>query len=327
MTQVTTVNGATHRAPSTTSPLAQVKRGRLTGRPVRVILYGADGVGKSTFASQAPSPVFLCAEDGTAQLDVARLPEPGSWSDVLDSVKALTFEQHDFKTLVIDTLDWLEPLCWREVCRLGGKRNIEDFPYGKGFASAVDIWRDLILQIQAMSVKRGMNLIALAHSHVKKIDDPIAGAYDRHALKLHEKTAALWRESVDAVLFARVQVFTQVIDERTKKTRVFGDGSRVVMTSPTAGFDAKSRLPLEAEIPLDWSVIQEAADGVKQRDPAKMIAEIREMLPKLAKIDADKAAKLEKWLAGNPTADATLTVLDRTRTTIAVNAEETEDKS
>lgn len=311
-----------YRAPSTSSPLASVRRGVLTGRPVRVVLYGADGVGKSTFASQAPNPIFLCAEDGTARLDVARLPEPGTWSDVLESVKALTFEAHEYKTLVIDTLDWLEPLCWREVCRLGGKRNIEDFPYGKGFASAVDIWRDLILQLQAMSAKRGMNLIALAHSHVKKIDDPISGAYDRHALKLHEKTAALWRESVDAVLFARVQVFTRVIDERTQKTRVFGDGSRVVMTSPTAGFDAKSRLPLDAEIPLDWSVIQEAADGVTHRDPAKMLAELREMLPRLAKIDADKAAKLEKFLAGKPSADAILTVLDRTRTTIAVNADE-----
>ena len=82
MTQPTQINGATHRAPAAASPLAQVKRGRLTGRPVRVILYGADGVGKSTFASQAPNPVFLCAEDGTAQLDVARLPEPGAWSDV-----------------------------------------------------------------------------------------------------------------------------------------------------------------------------------------------------------------------------------------------------
>ena len=256
MTTVQPINGAAHRAPAAASPLSQVKRGRITGRPVRVILYGADGVGKSTFASQAPNPIFLCAEDGTAQLDVARLPEPGAWSDVLDSVKALTFEQHDFKTLVIDTLDWLEPLCWREVCRLGGKRNIEDFPYGKGFASAVDIWRDLILQIQAMSAKRGMHLIALAHSHVKKVDDPIAGPYDRHALKLHERAAALWRESVDAVLFARVQVFTKIVDKRTEKTRAFGDGSRVVMTSPTAGYDAKSRLPLEAEIPLDCNVIQ-----------------------------------------------------------------------
>lgn len=324
MTALQPINGATHRAPSTTSPLAQVKRGRLTGRPVRVILYGADGVGKSTFASQAPAPVFLCAEDGTAQLDVARLPEPGAWSDVLDSVKALTFEAHDFRTLVIDTLDWLEPLCWREVCRLGGKRNIEDFPYGKGFASAVDIWRDLILQIQAMSVKRGMNLVALAHSHVKRLDDPVAGPYDRHALKLHERTAALWRESVDAVLFARVQVFTKVVDKRTEKTRAFGDGSRVVMTSPTAGFDAKSRLPLEAEIPLEWAVIQAAADGIGQRDPNKLIAELRSLMPKLIKVDAVKAEKLNKWLLENQSTDALLLMLDKTRTIVALQSDEEE---
>lgn len=326
MTALQPINGATHRAPAAASPLAQVKRGRLTGRPVRVILYGADGVGKSTFASQAPNPVFLCAEDGTAQLDVARLPEPGAWSDVLDSVKALTFEQHDFRTLVIDTLDWLEPLCWAETCKVNRWKNLEAPGFGKGYVAALETWRDLILQIQAMSAKRRMNVIALAHSHVKNTTDPLGQSYDRHCLKLHEKTAALWRESVDAVLFARVQTFVTT-DEKTKKARAVGDGSRVVLTSPTAGYDAKTRLPLPAEIPLEWAVIQEAADGVTQRDPAKMIVEIREMLPKLAKIDADKASKLEKWLAGNPTADAILTVLDRTRTTIAVNAEETEDKS
>lgn len=315
------LNGQSYRAPSTSSPLAAVRRGVLTGRPVRVVLYGADGVGKSTFASQAPNPIFLCAEDGTARLDVARLPEPGSWSDVLESVKALTFEAHEYKTLVIDTLDWLEPLCWAETCKVNRWKNLEHPGFGKGYVAALDTWRDLILQIQAMSAKRGMNLIALAHSHVKTTTDPLGQSYDRHCLKLHEKTAALWRESVDAVLFARVQVFTSV-DEKTKKARAYGDGSRVVLTTPTAGYDAKSRLPLPAEIPLDWSVIQEAADGQGQRDPGKMVAELRQMLPKLAKIDADKAAKLEKFLAGKPSADAILTVLDRTRTTIAVNGTE-----
>lgn len=298
--------------------LSKVTKGPIKGRPIRAILYGAEGVGKSTFAAQAPNPIFLCAEDGTAQLDVSRLPEPVTFQDVVDSINALHMDDHDYKTLVIDTLDWLEPLVWRETCRMGGKKSIEDFGYGKGYVFALEIWRDLILQINAMCNKRNMHLIALAHAAPKKVDDPLTQAYDQQTLKIHDKATGLWVESVDAVLYTRVQVFTSV-DERTRKHRAFGDGSRVVYTTPTAGYRAKNRYGLADQIPLDWSVIENTVKAGSGVDQSSVRAELVELLPK---ISPELQAKLQKFLDGSPSTSALLQTLDRTRTYAATQVKQ-----
>jgi hypothetical protein len=111
--------------------LAAVTRGRLE-RPTRVLLYGVEGVGKSTFAASAPAPIFIAAEDGTAQLDVARFPEPKTWSDVLEAVGELATSEHVFKTLVVDTLDWLEPLCWATFAKSASGRLSRTLATGRG---------------------------------------------------------------------------------------------------------------------------------------------------------------------------------------------------
>jgi hypothetical protein len=304
--------------------MANIRRGKIE-RPMRVLLYGAEGVGKSTFAAHAPSPVYLASEDGTSQLDVARLPEPRTWVEVFDAIQMLEKEQHDFGSFVIDTLDWLEPLCWAHVCREGGKRSIEDFPYGKGYAAALEHWRRLLAQVQQTCITRRMHLVVLAHSHIRKVDDPITGPYDRHMLKLHERAGSLWREALDAVLFARVDVYTV---EKQGRMRAYGNGTRVVHTTPSAAYDAKNRFNLPETMPLSWDEFYAAARASTPVDPAKLRVEIEALIDRLAPFDLDASSAAKRWLAGkDPTLDQLLQARDRLRAkiTLATAAQPDED--
>lgn len=242
--------------------------------PSRIVLYGVEGVGKSTFAANAPSPIFIGAEDGTSQLDVARFPQPETWSEILEAVRTLTNEGHDFRTLVLDTLDWAEPLCWDHVCQKGGKAAIEDFGYGKGYVAAIDEWRILLAALEALRRAKGMNVVLLAHSWIKKFQNPNGEDFDRYEMKLHAKAAGLIKEWSDAVLFAMYELVTAK-DERTKRTRGFDTGKRVLYTTHRAAWDAKNRYSLPEMLPLDWA---EFAAGVSRGAPAsadELRAEIR----------------------------------------------------
>lgn len=225
----------------------------LVSKPFRIVVYGVEGIGKSTFAAQAPNPIFLCAEDGACHLDIARFPSPKSWADVLETVRVLTSEEHDFRTLVIDTIDWLEPLCWSQVCAAGGKQSIEDFGYGKGYVMALELWRQLLSRLEALERTRKLNVVLVAHATIRRVEDPYAGAFDRYRLKLHEKTADLVKEWCDAVLFARHEIFDKKNGQSVRKIA----GDRVLHTQWTAAFDAKNRFGLPDTIRLDWKTFEE----------------------------------------------------------------------
>ena len=229
------------------SYLDQVERGKKQ-KPLFVLIYGSDGVGKSTFGADSPDPIFLCAESGTNHLDVNRLPEPKSFEDVLGMVDELLTTKHKFVSLVIDSLDWMEPLVWKQVCADGDKKNVEDFGYGKGYVLALGQWQKLIEKLKALREK--MNIVLIAHAQVKTFQDPVLNSgYDRYQLKLNEKAASLFREAVDAVLFATYEVFTK---KDGLKTRAFGEGARVIFTERRPGHDAKNRFGLPYQMALNW---------------------------------------------------------------------------
>lgn len=271
--------------------LANVSRGKQI-RPIRAIIYGVEGAGKSTFAADAPSPIFICAEDGTSHLDVARFPSPKSFQDVLDACATLLREDHDFKTIVIDTLDWLEPIVWAHTCAQHGKSNIEEFAYGKGFLYAADSWRMLIERLDLLSQTKKMHVILVAHSSLRKQDDLHAGAFDRYKMKLHERTAELFREWVDCVLFARYDVKT--VKEGTgkiKRSRGVYSGERVIHTQWSAAFDAKNRYGLPEKMPLSWPEFYSLVYDDSQVD--SLILQIKE---EIAKIPDDKKEEASKAL-------------------------------
>lgn len=302
--------------PEPFTPIASMKltslvKGRIE-RPLRAVIYGPEGCGKSTFGANAPAPIFIAAEDGTDQLDVQRFPKPTEWGDVLAALRTLLTETHPFKTVVVDTLDAIEPLIWRAIVARANKaeiKSIEDFGYGKGYAAALDEWRIMLALLDALRNK-GMNVLLLAHSWIKTFKSPEAGIddFDRYELKLNAKAAGLIKEWSDAVLFATYETLTR---EKDGKVKGVSTGARLMFTNRTAAYDAKNRHSLPERLPLAWSDLDKAirAGAVspdKMNDEiAGLIARVPEKVKKeataaLARAGGshDKLALLRDWLAG-----------------------------
>ena len=267
--------------------LANVEKGKIQ-MPPRVLIWGTDGVGKSTFAAHAPAPIFLAAEEGTANLDVARLPRPETWQDVLDAVRMLTTDPHDYSTFCLDTVDAIEPMCWRVVCEKATKRSttgpieeIEQMGYGRGYVAALDEWRVLLAALEQLWTKRKMGIILVGHSIIKPFKNPEGDDYDRFTLTLHDKAAGLIRSWTDCNLFARVETFANK-DQRTKRVRGISSGARILQTQRTAAFDAKNRYDLPETLPLDYQAFADAVAAHQTASPAALIAAIETSLTTLA---------------------------------------------
>lgn len=247
-------------------------------QPRRVLLYGPEGIGKTTFGANAPSPIVLGAEDGTSQLDVTRFPKPEGWQDVLDAIRTLTTEKHEFKTLVVDTLDAIEPMLWsylvaRDHTAKNQLKDIEDYGYGKGYAKALDEWRVFLANLERLRAAKGMHIIFLAHSLIKPFKNPEGDDFDRYEMKLHTKAGGLLKEWCDAVLFANYETYAHK-DEKTKRVRGVSTGARMVFTQRTAAYDAKNRYSLPEALPLSWSDFDAAATAGAVATPAALREEI-----------------------------------------------------
>jgi hypothetical protein len=286
--------------------LASVTRGRIE-KPIRAVVYGVSGIGKTTFAANAPNPIFLAPEDGTSQLDVARFPEPKTWREAREAIRTLASEKHEYKTLVLDTADWLEPLCWEHVCdtrsdnngkverqqRTEGKlrESIEAFGYGKGYTVALEEWRLLLSDLETMRAKAGMHVLILAHSQVKQFKNPEGDDFDRYEMKLHAKSAGLITEWSDVVMFARLEMFANK-DSKTKRIRG-QHGARVLNTNPTAAFFAKNRHSLPEALPLEWSAFEAACKAGTPDDPSAIVKRIESMLGEIADAELVKVMRAE----------------------------------
>lgn len=294
------------------SVLDGISKGKVM-RPHLVLIYGPDGVGKTTFAAGAPAPLFLGSEEGTNNMDVARLPGLNTLDKIRQALAALANEKHSYKTIVLDSLDWLESLIFDEVVVQHDKKisGITDIGYNKGFAKALDKWKALLPFVAALRDK-GMNFIAISHSKVKKFEDPSTPqGYERYQLKLYTgndgDASALWREYVDTVLFANYVTYTSTDD----KKRGFGDGARVMFTERRPGWDAKNRNGLPLQLPLSWDSYAEAMAKGEPENPFVLLGQIeglkaqiknKELVPKIdaavekAKGNAVKLAEVKNKL-------------------------------
>jgi len=236
--------------------LNNIVKGKL-GSPDRIVLFGPDGIGKSTTAAEAPNPIFLGSEDGTAKLDVSRFPEPSSWEDIMGAPEALLSENHNYETFVLDTIDWAEPYCWQFICKRDGKGNIEDYGYHKGYVAALDQWRLFLHKLDELRKKCDMRIILLGHSQIKLFKNPQGDDYDRYEMKLEKKAAGLVREWADCVLFANYETFTR---ESAGRIKGIDNGARVMYTERRAAYDAKNRHGMSPKMSLSWD---ELAAGLR----------------------------------------------------------------
>ena len=235
--------------------------------PRRVLLYGVHGVGKSTFASRAAKPVFNQTEDGLAEIACARFPLANTFDDVMNALMELYAEEHSFRTLVVDSLDWLERMIWADVCRQRNVESIEDIGYAKGYTFALTHWRRIIDGLTALRGHRRMTIILIAHARIERFENPETDTYDRYVPRLHRLASQLIQEWCDEVLCATYKVHTKQTDagfDRTR-TQAIGTGERILRTTERPAHVAKNRLNLPAELLLDWDAYAKFFTSAKEK--------------------------------------------------------------
>ncbi len=242
----------------------------------KVLIYGPEGIGKSTFAAQFPEPVFIDTEGSTKDMDVARFEKASSWTMLMEQIRYVKQNPSTCKTLVIDTVDWAEQMCVADLCARYGKKGVEDFGYGNGYVYAKEEFGRFLNALEEV-VEAGVNVVLTAHAQMRKFEQPDEmGSYDRWELKLGKKTssqtAPLAKEWADMVLFANYKTWSVAVDDKGKKRKAQG-GARVMYTSHHPCWDAKNRYGLPDEAPFEYEVIRPIIEVTEAAKPVTSAAE------------------------------------------------------
>lgn len=242
-----------------------------TGGALKTVLYGPEGIGKSTLAAQFPRPLFIDTEGSTRHMDVTRTERPTSWAMLLEQVKCVRDDPSLCGTLAIDTADWAEQLCIDSICATKKLAGIEDMGCGKGYVYLAEEFGRLLNLLEEV-VGKGVHVVLTAHAMMRKFEQPDEmGAYDRWELKLQKKTAPLVKEWSDLLLFANYKTVSVATDNTGKKFKAQG-GRRVVYTSHHPCWDAKNRLGLPEELPLEFDAIGPYLFQAAGRPPERSLA-------------------------------------------------------
>lgn len=235
----------------------EIIKGKIPGAK-KVVVYGPEGIGKSTFASMFPDPLFVDTEGSTKDMDVARTPTPSSWMMLMEQVMEVRRTPGLCRTLVIDTADWAEMLCITQICDKNHKGSIEDFGYGKGYTFVQEEFGRLLNLLEEV-VRTGVNVVLTAHAKMRKFEQPDElGAYDRWEMKLTKQTSPMVKEWADMVLFCNYKTFVVNVDgqgAQKGKNKAQG-GKRVMYTTHHSCWDAKNRYGLADEVPFGYDSIR-----------------------------------------------------------------------
>ncbi len=276
-------------------------RSTLKDSPIRAVIFGADGVGKSTFCAAAPRAVFIPLESGLDNIDALAVPVPVSWLELIAAIDELS-DYEKCGTIVIDPLDRAEELCWALVCHEGDskgkKRRIEDFGFQAGYKNAINHWRQFLAACDRAREK-GKNILLIAHSHRKSVKNPTGEDYEQWQIKLHDKAAGLIREWSDVVGFAELDVATVDDGGRTKGQST---GRRILRAQPSAGYQSKTRYALPAKVPLDWPSFAAAVKAGSHAAVPELRTEFETRLAKLDKPDVTLAARDFLYMRGETVA-------------------------
>ena len=238
------------------SLLQQITSTRQSGGPippVRMNIQGTDGIGKSTFGAGADTPIFIQAEDGLSFIDVPRFPQANTWEELLEQIKALVHEEQSYKTVVLDTTDAAAKLGEEYVCEKNGWSSAADpkAGYGAFYVAEENAWRKLLQGLNLCFEDRGMNVILLSHVGDKTIVDPTVGEYHAFQMRSNKKINSLIKDWVDFNLFAD---YDKSVNDGKPKSH----GNRILYTKYAMGFEAKSRLTIPPQLPLEWDAFHKS---------------------------------------------------------------------
>ena len=226
-------------------------------KPQKILITGSQGLGKTTFASTYEKAILARTEDGAGAIDCPTFPDLIEDFSGMEGVINALHGEHDFKTLVVDSLDWMEPIIWKKQISTtpysdkGQEiKTIEDYGYGKGFNLCIDWWRYIMGGFDSLRLNKGMTIVLIAHVETKRYDSPETEPYDRYQIKIHKKAGALWQEWADIVLFCKYKTDVDKSDVgfNKKVVRGVGSGERAIYTEERPAFLAKNRWGLPPEI-------------------------------------------------------------------------------
>jgi len=228
--------------------MLNITKGKID-RAQKVVIYGAEGIGKSGLAAKFPDPLFIDTEGGTAHMDVRRIEKPQSWEEMISVLKEVAATKDVCRTLVLDTADWAEQLIVSYLCTKYKQNSIESFGYGKGYTYLGEEFSRLLVALDTV-LTAGIHVVVTAHAKMRKFEQPDEmGAYDRWEMKLSKQVAPLLKEWCDILLFCNYQTFVVTSENNTQKAQ---GGKRVMYTSHHPAWDAKSRVPLPEVLELDY---------------------------------------------------------------------------
>lgn len=246
--------------------MLNITKGKID-RAQKVVIYGSEGIGKSSLATEFPNPLFIDTEGGTAHMDVRRIEKPQSWEEMLSVVKEVAAAKNVCKTLVLDTADWAEQLIVSYLCTKYKQNAIESFGYGKGYTYLGEEFSRLLGALD-MVLASGIHVVVTAHAKMRKFEQPDEmGAYDRWEMKLSKQVAPLLKEWCDILLFCNYQTFVVTSENNTQKAQ---GGKRVMYTSHHPAWDAKSRVQLPEFLELDYKHIAHIFSAGQMPDVASV---------------------------------------------------------
>jgi hypothetical protein len=232
--------------------LSSIRRTKRLRAP-KIVIAGPGKIGKTTFASMAPNSIGILTEDGADAVDAAAFPLAQTLDDVYSAVSTLLNEDHDYQTVFLDSLDWLEPLVQAHVCKANKWASIEAPGYGKGYIAAAEEWRNMLQGFEALREKKNMAVIMIAHDKIKHFESPMHDGYDQYVLKLHDRTAALTMEWADIIGWANYKITTVESDAGYGKSEVKArtTGQRILHVEPHPAHMGGNRFGLK-NMALDW---------------------------------------------------------------------------
>lgn len=259
---------------------------------VRWVIYGTEGIGKSTLVSHFPDPLYIDTESGTLQLDVKRVDEINTWKDITDTIDDVIADTSVCQTLVVDTADRAEQMLIQDMLEKDNKASIEDYGYGKGYTKLQERFQKELLNRLDKLIGQGIQVVVIAHSRQRTVNPPDGNPYDHYELKCSKNVSPILKEWADCLLFLNYQ-FLVTTEQGASKGKAQGSGRRVMYCTHMPQWDAKNRFGLPDEVPMEYESIRKIVEGSVQKKPESTELDIN--APNNGIVDGDNPVEITKW--------------------------------